>query len=129
MARLRLALAGVGQKCLEVEPPSGRLRLARLPHFVHYFILPHRVIFPSILRECKLRAKFRMVAMNSSPEGAPFVLPLAKRAAFLDALCAGDAALRALFDAFVGAHEPPDTLLATRVEAAEAKEKAERKQP
>ena len=70
-----------------------------------------------------------MSAINSSLEGAPFVLPLAKRAAFLDAVCAEDAALRARLEAFVEAHEPPDTWLATRVEAAAAKQKAERTQP
>ena len=60
--------------------------------------------------------------MNSSPEEALFALALAKpvekRAAFLDVMCDGDAALRQRLDALLAAHEQPETLLATQAEAA-----------
>ena len=50
--------------------------------------------------------------MNSSPEEALFALALAKpvekRAAFLDAMCEGDAALRQRLEALLAAHEQPD---------------------
>jgi len=59
--------------------------------------------------------------MNPSPEAALFALALAepaeKRAAFLDLMCEGDAALRSRLDALLAAHEQPDTLLATQTEA------------
>ena len=57
--------------------------------------------------------------MNSSPEEALFALaltkPAEKRAAFLDAMCEGDAASRQRLEALLAAHEQPETLLATRV--------------
>ena len=60
--------------------------------------------------------------MNSSPEEALFALALAKptekRAAFLDAMCDGDAALRARLEALLAAHEQPETLLATQADTA-----------
>ena len=60
--------------------------------------------------------------MNSSPEEALFQLALAKpaekRAAFLDVMCEGDAALRQRLEALLAAHEQPETLLATQAEAA-----------
>jgi eukaryotic-like serine/threonine-protein kinase len=60
--------------------------------------------------------------MNSSPEEALFALALAKRvekrAAFLDVMCDGDAALRARLDALLAAHEQPETLLATQADTA-----------
>jgi serine/threonine protein kinase len=60
--------------------------------------------------------------MNPSPEEALFQLALAKpaekRAAFLDAICEGDAALRARLEALLAAHEQPETLLATQAETA-----------
>jgi eukaryotic-like serine/threonine-protein kinase len=53
--------------------------------------------------------------MNSSPEEALFALaltkPTEKRAAFLDAICEGDAALRARLDALLAAHDQPDNLV------------------
>jgi len=49
--------------------------------------------------------------MNSSPEEALFALALAKpvekRAAFLDVMCEGDAALRQRLEALLAAHEQP----------------------
>ena len=60
--------------------------------------------------------------MNSSPEEALFALALAKpvekRAAFLDVMCDGDAALRQRLEALLVAHEQPETLLATKTETA-----------
>ena len=57
--------------------------------------------------------------MNSSPEEVLFQLALAKpaekRAAFLDVMCEGDAALRQRLEALLAAHEQPETLLATEV--------------
>jgi len=44
--------------------------------------------------------------------------PAAKRAAWLDAECEGDAALRARLEALLAAHEQPETLLATQAETA-----------
>ena len=56
--------------------------------------------------------------MNPSPEEALFALALAKpaekRAAWLDAECDADAALRARLDALLAAHEQSETLMATR---------------
>ena len=43
--------------------------------------------------------------------------PAGKRAAWLDAECDGDAALRARLEALLAAHGQPDTLLATQAEA------------
>ena len=47
--------------------------------------------------------------MNASPEEALFALALAKpvekRAAFLDVMCDGDAALRQRLDSLLAAHE------------------------
>ena len=47
--------------------------------------------------------------MNSSPEEALFALalekPAEKRAAFLEVMCEGDAALRQRLDALLAAHE------------------------
>ena len=60
--------------------------------------------------------------MNPSPEEGLFQLALAKpvekRAAFLDVMCDGDAALRARLDALLAAHEQPETLLATQADTA-----------
>ncbi len=60
--------------------------------------------------------------MNSSPEDALFALALAKppekRAAFLEVMCNGDAALRARLEALLAAHEQPETLLATQTDTA-----------
>ena len=60
--------------------------------------------------------------MNPNREEALFALalekPAEKRAAFLDAICEGDAALRQRLEALLAAHEQPDTLLATQAEAA-----------
>ncbi len=59
--------------------------------------------------------------MNPNREEALFALalekPAEKRAAFLDAMCDGDAALRARLEALLAAHEQPETLLATQAEA------------
>jgi hypothetical protein len=67
--------------------------------------------------------------MNSSREEVLFGLnlnqPAEKRAAFLDTMCYGDAALRACLDALLAAHEQPDTLLANQAEAARPKLKIE----
>src|ERR1017187_886553 len=63
-------------------------------------------------------------AMSSSQnrEEALFALalekPADKRAAFLDAVCEGDTALRQRLEALLAAHEQPETLLATQAEAA-----------
>ena len=60
--------------------------------------------------------------MNSSPEEALFALALAKpvekRAAFLDVMCDGDAALRGRIEGLLAAHEQPETLLATQADTA-----------
>ena len=60
--------------------------------------------------------------MNPSREELLFQLALsksaAKRAAFLDVMCDGDAALRARLEVLLAAHEQPETLLATQAEAA-----------
>ena len=60
--------------------------------------------------------------MNPTREELLFQLalskPAAKRAAWLDAECEGDALLRARLDALLAAHEQPETLLATKAEAA-----------
>ena len=60
--------------------------------------------------------------MNPSREEALFVLALEKpgekRAAFLDVMCKGDAALRQRLDALLSAPEHPDTIPATQIEAA-----------
>ena len=53
--------------------------------------------------------------MNINREEVLFALalekPAEKRAAFLDATCEGDAALRARLEALLAAHEQPETLL------------------
>ena len=51
--------------------------------------------------------------MTSTKEEALFTLALEKRAAFLDAMCEGDAALRQRLDAWLAAHEQPATELVT----------------
>ena len=60
--------------------------------------------------------------MNPNREEALFQLalskPATKRAAFLDAMCHGNAALRQRLDALLAAHEQPETLLATQADAA-----------
>ena len=60
--------------------------------------------------------------MNSSREELPFQLalskPAAKRAAWLDAECDGDEALRQRLEALLAAHEQPETLLATQADTA-----------
>src|SRR5215470_11756286 len=60
--------------------------------------------------------------MNPNREEALLALalekPIEKRAAFLDAMCDGDAALRARLEALLAADEQPETLLATQAEAA-----------
>jgi eukaryotic-like serine/threonine-protein kinase len=60
--------------------------------------------------------------MNLSREEALFALalekPAEKRPAFLDAMCEGDAALRAGLEALLAAHDQPETLLATQAGAA-----------
>ena len=60
--------------------------------------------------------------MNASPEEVLFQLamakPVEKRAAFLDAMCEGDAALRQRLEALLAAHEQPETLLATQADTA-----------
>ena len=60
--------------------------------------------------------------MNPSPEELLFQLalrkPAAKRAAWLDAECEGDAALRQRLEALLAAHEQPETLLTTQAETA-----------
>lgn len=62
--------------------------------------------------------------MNPSREELLFQLalskPAAKRGAFLDVMCEGDPALRARLDALLAAHDQPETLLVTQVEAAPA---------
>ena len=59
--------------------------------------------------------------MNSSPEELLFALaltkPVGKRTAWLDRECGGDRVLRARLDILLAAHEQPDDLLATKVEA------------
>ena len=66
--------------------------------------------------------------MNPNREEALFQLalskPATKRAAFLDAMCHGDAALRQRLDALLAAHEQPETLLATQADAARLREDA-----
>ena len=70
--------------------------------------------------------------MNSSPEEALFALALAKpvekRAAFLDVMCDGDAALRQRLEALLAAHEQPETLLATQAESVRLGEDASARQ-
>ena len=60
--------------------------------------------------------------MSPNREEALFELalskPAAKRAAWLDAECEGDAALRARLEALLAAHDQPETLLATKNDAA-----------
>ena len=67
--------------------------------------------------------------MNPNREEALFALarekPAEKRAAFLDVMCEGDAALRSRLDALLAAHDQPETLLATQAEAARATIKLE----
>jgi hypothetical protein len=58
--------------------------------------------------------------MNPNREELLFQLALTKsaavRGAWLDAECAGDAALRQRLEALLAAHDQPDTLLATQVD-------------
>src|ERR1041384_2483147 len=60
--------------------------------------------------------------MNPNREEVLFALalekPAEKRTAFLDAMCEGDAALRARLERLLAAHEQPETLLATQTDAA-----------
>ena len=60
--------------------------------------------------------------MPQKHEAALLALALEKpadlRHGFLDAVCAGDPALRQRIDALLAAHEQPETLLATQAEAA-----------
>ena len=60
--------------------------------------------------------------MNPNREELLFQLalskPAAKRAAWLDAECDGDAALRQRLEALLAAHEQPETLLATQADTA-----------
>ena len=60
--------------------------------------------------------------MNPNREELLFQLALTKptsqRAAVLDVMCEGDAALRARLEALLAAHEQPETLLATQAESA-----------
>ena len=60
--------------------------------------------------------------MSPSNEEALFALalakPAAKRAAWLDAECEGDPALRQRLEALLAAHEQPETLLATKADTA-----------
>ena len=60
--------------------------------------------------------------MNPNREEALFQLalskPAGKRAAWLDAECDGDAALRARLESLFAAYEQPDTLLATKADTA-----------
>ena len=60
--------------------------------------------------------------MNPTPEEVLFQLalakPAAKRPAFLDAVCEGDATLRQRLEALLAAHEQPETVLATQTETA-----------
>ena len=62
--------------------------------------------------------------MNPTREAALFALalekPAEKRAAFLDAMCEGDAALHQRLEALLAAHEAPDELLAEASPAAKA---------
>ena len=59
--------------------------------------------------------------MNPSPEEALFALALEKpdekRAAFLDAICEGDSALRQRLEALLAAHDKPDNFMPTQTEA------------
>ena len=61
-------------------------------------------------------------AMNPTREealfAAAFTKPANERAPFLDGACHGDAALRARLESLLAAHEQPETLLATQIEAA-----------
>ena len=70
--------------------------------------------------------------MNPTREELLFQLalskPAAKRAAWLDAECDGDAALRQRLEALLAAHEQPETLLATQAEAVRLREDASARQ-
>ncbi len=67
--------------------------------------------------------------MNPNREELLFQLALTKpateRAAFLDAICEGDAALRARLDALLAAHDAPDDLIPAAASAAKATMKLE----
>ena len=67
--------------------------------------------------------------MYPTREEALFALALEKpadrRSAFLDAMCEGDASLRARLDALLAAHEQAGTLLSTQADAAPATTKLE----
>ena len=60
--------------------------------------------------------------MNPSPEEALFQLaltkPAEKRAAFLDAMCEGDPALRQRLDALLAAHDQTESVLAGQADSA-----------
>lgn len=60
--------------------------------------------------------------MNPTREEALYVLalekPAGKRAAFLEAMCEGEAAMRQRLEALLVAHEQPETVLVTQAEAA-----------
>jgi serine/threonine protein kinase len=62
------------------------------------------------------------ITMLPNHEAVLFALalekPAEKRAAFLEALCEGDTALRQRLEALLAAHEQPETLLTTQTEAA-----------
>ena len=66
--------------------------------------------------------------MNPNHEELLFALalkkPTEKRAAFLDAICEGDTALRTRLEALLAAHEQPETLLATQAETVRLREDA-----
>src|SRR5437870_9090711 len=61
------------------------------------------------------------VPSSQDREAALFALAVekavAERAAFLQAVCGGDSALRARLEALLTAHEQPDNLLPTQVES------------
>ena len=71
---------------------------------------------------------FRIPVMNPNHEELLFALalkkPTEKRAAFLDAICEGDTALRTRLEALLAAHEQPETLLATQAETVRLREDA-----
>ncbi len=71
--------------------------------------------------------------MTPAREEALFALalekPVEKRAAFLDAVCEGDAALRARLEALLAAHDQPDTLLMAPLEGSHLRDEASARQP
>jgi eukaryotic-like serine/threonine-protein kinase len=66
-----------------------------------------------------VRDRLAQTRMNSTPEESLFVetlkRPVSERAAFLEAACHGDPALRERLEALLAAHEQPATLSDTRV--------------